>query len=234
MGTIPATTLIKNVRENLNEPIPDTDLVLSGAGAAWTNGALLEHLNKSKDRIWDIVREVRENFFMVTDYTGITLNSSTRIYDFPTDFRQLVKIKATTPGYEFIVFRKVDQTNEEFKQREKNTSSINDTNAELLYDVIDTGRLKFADFPPATLATSIDYVQYLADYTLAVNSTTEIMDEWREFLEADTTRRALSKTPTDARLPYWVDQVQKLEPKVKQSIARRDIRDKVYVEYWTP
>lgn len=240
MGTLPATTLIKNIREQLTDNIPDADLVLPDAGGQWRNSVLLEHLNKGKYRLEDLIRKVNENYFQQTGYAGVTLNATTKIYDLPTSpqFLQLASIKVTTPGYQYMNFREVDQYDDEFKQADRDSTSVagNDV-TEMIYAIVGTGKIKFANFPPATLETSIDYIAQLADYTLSINSTSEIMDSWREYMEGYACMLSLARIPTDPRYPFWVKQVEGdeagrgvLERKVLESVSQRDISGRKYVE----
>jgi len=235
MGSIAATTLIKNIRENLNEPVLDSELTNADAGQQWKNSALLEHLNKGKDRLWDIIREVREDYFEETSNTSVTLDGNTKIYSLPTNFRELISIKVTTSGYEYIGFRKVNQYNDEYKSLDKYTATSPNGTTEIIYDIVGTYKLKLANYPPATLATSIDYIKWLADYTLSASSTTDIMDEWREFMEGDATRRALMKTPTDPRLKTWQEEVKGiLTTNILKSVGKRDASARKYVEIFNP
>ena len=167
MGSQAATTYIQNIRRNLNEEI--TDLTTAGSGVNWTNTGLLEYLNKAKDRCWNIVRKAREDYFETTADTSITLNTTTKEYTLPSGFRQLVGIKITQAGYESIKLRRVEQAVEEFKRRDALPSGSESD--DMIYDIIGVNTIKFADYPQASMTTSIDYIGIVADFTLSGSST---------------------------------------------------------------
>lgn len=233
MGSIAATTYIKNIRRNLNEEIGEDQLIIGGAGQNWTNTGLLEYLNKAKDRCWSIVRKAREDYFETTGDTGITLNSTTKEYTLPSGFRQLVGIKITQSGYESLKLRRVEQSQEEFKRRDALPSG--NESDDLIYDIIGVNTIKFADFPPTTLTTSVDYIGTVADFTLSASSTlAAINDEWKEFIEAYATWLALGKNPEDKRLAFWGAEVTRLSPETILNVSQRNLRDAKYVEPYDP
>ena len=236
MGSKAATTLIANIRENLNENIPTASLVDGNAGTKWKNTRLLEHLNKGKDRLWDLLRSVREDYFLITGNASITLTSSTREYTLPTRFWQLRGIRVTTSGYEAMTFRHVDMSKEEWKDvyAQPQGSDSNLTEGDMIYDIVAQSVLKLANFPPTTLATSIDYIESLADYTLATDSTSNNPDVWAEYMEAYATLLALERDPADARIKIWKDKLLGLKGDVIKSVAKRQIRDAEFVEPYNP
>ena len=242
MGSQAATTYIKNIRVNIGESIADSLLTDATSGSQWTNSEILEYLNKAKNRAWELVKGVREEYFLVTGDTSIALLASTKEYSLPADFRQIKNIKVTTSGYEYLEFRKVDIAAQEFIARDREPSGAITTD-ELIYDIIGTGKIKFADYPPASLATSLDYVKFVSDFTLATDSAlTDINDEWREFIEAYATMLAVGKNAVkgDTRLAYWTARLTDrpgmdgLETKLVKSVSKRDIRGSEYVEAFSP
>lgn len=229
MGTKSAITLLTNVRDELNEPLSASDMLLPAAGSNFTNSFLLECLNKSKDRLWDMVRLNNENYFQTS--TTISITPSTKEYPIgATDFRQLIGIKVTTSGYEYIRLRGVGQGTKEFQWRDSVPSGNTTYLDELIYDIISQTTLKFADFPPIALTLQLDYIQYLADYILSAASTVNLNDELAQYLEAHTCYLALLHTPEDKRIPLWREEIKRLEPIVIRSSGQRNLRDSEYVE----
>lgn len=236
MGSKAATTLIGNIRENLNEPLNAGRLTDPNAGTKWTNNALLEHLNKGKDRTWDLIRSVREDYFLVTGNTSIALVSNTKEYTLPNRFWQLRGLRVTTSGYEGIKFRYADMQEEEFKALDAQAQGADNdfSEGELLYDIVAQSVLKLANFPPRSLSTSLDYIETLADYTLSSTSTSNIPDVWAEYMEAVATRLALERDPKDERIAIWRNKLVELRPLVVQSVSKRQLRDAEYVEPYHP
>lgn len=233
MGSKAATTLIKNIRRNLSEPVSDDDLTNAASGGDWTNTDLLEHLNKAKDRLWDVVRTVKKDYFEITGNTSLALVSTSRNYALPATFRELVYLKITTPGYETIKFLPLGQETELFKVLFSDPDAHADSEV-LYYDVIGVERILFANFPPVTLATEMGFIAALADYTLSASSTSDLRDEWAEYIEAYATMLAVGKTPGDSRIAFWNREIARLEPKVAASVAPRQVRDPEYVEAYNP
>lgn len=232
MGSKSATTLITNIRDELNEPLSASDLLVSTAGNIWTNSFLLENLNKGKDQLWDIIRRAREDYFQTSSTISIT--TSTKEYALVSDFRQLKGLKCTTQGYEYLLFRRVDQGTEEFQIRDAAPSPGNVNANEMIYDIIAQAKLKFADFAPAALTLNYDYIQILADYTLSGSSTTNINDELLDYAEAYAIYLSLLKNPEDKRIPLWRDRIKSLEEDVFMGVSKRNIRESRYAPPYDP
>jgi hypothetical protein len=203
MGIKSAVLLISNIRENLNEPLSSSDLLVSNAGSNFTNSYLLECLNKAKDREWDIVRQVREDYFQIAAASPISLVTTTKEYSFASDFFQLVGLKCSTSGWERLRFRQVDQSSKEFQELDAIPLGESSDTDEMIYDIIGQSKIKFATYPPATLALAYDYIQTLPDYTLSASSTSDLLDVQAEYREAYSTWKALGKMPSDTRLAFW-------------------------------
>ena len=233
MGSIPATTKIRNIRENLGEQIADADLTDPTKGTQWSNTTLLAHLNKGQPRCADLIRSVREDYFEITS-AALSFLANTKEYDLAARFMQLVGIKVTTSGYEYITFRKVGQGDSEFIDRDSRPVGQTLNLSEFVYDVVGQSKFKLADFPPVALAVSYDYIEDLADYTLSVSSTSSIPDKCAEYEEAYATRLALAKTPDDKRIPFWDKEILRLESVVKKAVKNRDIKESDYVEPFYP
>ena len=231
MSSQTTTNYIINIRSNLNEPV--TDYVTATVGVNYLNSELLEYLNKAKDRLWDIIRQVREDYFETTSDTSITLVTATKEYTLPSTFRQLKGIKITQSGFESLRLRWVDQSSEEFKRRDSLPSGSTVVN-DLVYDIIGVGVIKFADFPPASLTTSIDYIAWIVDFVLGSGTLAAINDEWREYIEAYATMKALGKNPSDPRLKFWIEEVGRLHDVIISGTSKRNIRDTIHVEAYDP
>lgn len=227
-----AITLIDGVRFYIEEPILEnkTD---GAAGGRYTQNQILASLNHGKNRLWDIFRTVKKDYFMTVGDTSLTLNATTKIYSFPATFRQLTALKVTTSGYESVRFRAIDMADQAFKLRDALPASSYSDNggaSEILYCIVSTGKLRLADFPPTTLATSMDYIAWLADYTLSSNSTTEIPDEWEEFMKKYAAMDLTMTTPESPIYKTIAAQVQAMIPAIQGSISYRQIRDPKFVE----
>lgn len=227
MGSKDAVTLLNNVRDNLSEPLSAADMLISTAGSNFTNSYLLECLNKAKDRVWEIIKEAREDFFQTAD--TITINATTKEYALASNFRSIVGLKCTTGGYETLKLRRVDQGTREFQERDALPADGSQNGGELIYTIIAQSKIKFADFPPASLTLSYDYIRILADYTLSGSSTSDVDDEHREFMEAYATYKALLKNPEDKRLMGFKSDLARLEPNVARSVKIRNQRESVHV-----
>lgn len=234
MGSLAATTFISNIRVNLNESHESAaDLLVPTAGSQWKNSELLENLNKSKDRLWEIIREVREDYFL-TIGTSLNLTASAKSYDLAAGFRQLKAIKATTAGYEDLQFESLDQSSREWKERDALPASANADAGILYYDIVGTAKILFCNFPPAAITAVYNYVGILSDFTLSASSTVDIGDELREFLEGYATWLSFAKTPTHIAVPWWKEHLPLLERRVVKSVSKRQIRDPKRVAPFNP
>lgn len=242
MGSIAATTFIANIRTNLSEPIDSSQNEVATAGNEWTQSELLEYLNKAKDRLWDIIRKVREDYF-VTVGASLTIAANTKKHNLAAGFRQLTAIKITSSGYEDITFRSLDQTTDEWKKRDAVALNDTDETGIFYYDIVEEGgthKLLLCNFPTRAYTAEYNYVGVLADFTLSASSTLALNDELREFLEGYATWLALAKKPTDPRLGFWKDHLfspnaqVNLHQRVIDSVSKRQIRDPKYVEPYDP
>lgn len=234
MGSVSATTKIGRVRVNLNEVLPDSDAEVAGAGSRWLNSELLSYLNKSKDRLVILLREVREDYFFTSGAT-ISLNTTTKEYSLASGVRQLTGLKITTSGYEHIRLKRMDMSNPAWQSRDALPAGNSAGISTLYYDIVGSGKIKFCDFPPAALTLSYDYDGVLADYTLSASSTVDLNDELSEFEEAYATRLAYNKYPEEAdRRKVWDAEILRLEPIVKSAVSSRNIREPRYVQTWRP
>src|SRR3990167_7511280 len=184
MGSIGATTFITNVRVNLSEPIDSSQNEVATAGNEWIQSELLENLNKAKDHLWEIVKKVREDYFITIGAT-LSLTASAKSYAFAAGFRHLTAIKITTSGYEHLRFQALGQGTNEWKTRD---AAPNDSSQDLdlfYYDIVGSSKLLLCNFPPAALTAEYNYIGVLADFTLSASSTIEIDDELRYFLESE-------------------------------------------------
>lgn len=234
MGSRDAITLLNTIRSNLSEPLDAIEILIADKGGQWTNTELLSALNRGKDRLWDIIRLDREDYFQVSAVTPLTLTSSTKEYAMATLARQVVGMRCTTSGYESLDFRRVSQATKEFKDRNALPLGQSFGMGELIYDVVATNTIKFADYPPTTLTVAYDYITALADYTLSGSSTVDINDEILEYAEAYGTWKALGKVPGDSRVKFWGTEIERLEKMVLKSVSKRDIRQSEFVEPYDP
>ena len=228
MGSKDAITMLNNVRDNLSEFLSSAEMTNPGAGNNWTNRMLLVNLNKAKDRVWVIIKMVRENYFQTSD--TITLNSSTKEYALATNFRHLIGIKCTTSGSESIIFRRASEQTVEFQTMDALPLNSGESTSELLYDIIAQAKIKFANYPPGALTVAYDYIPKLDDYTLSGSSTSNVDDEHTEFMEAYCTYKSLLKQPTDERIKYWLGEIQRLEKVVADSAKQRNQRESRRIE----
>lgn len=235
MGSIAATTIIKTIRDDyLLESIDPAQLTSDNAGTTWKNGQILRAINFGKDHAWTIIIKAREDFFLVLGDTSVPLDAATKTYSLPARFWQLKGIKATTSGYEMVDFEPLDRASEEFKRRDRFPQSGSAGNLILGYDIVGNRSLSLCDFPPATLATSIDYIETLADYTLSDSSTSNIPDHWIKYVEAWAAEYLLQSVPKDARYVAAKAKVLEYAPLMLDNMQPRQIRDPEYVETWSP
>lgn len=218
-------SLIRTIRYNLDENLSDQDILSPDLGNKWTNTELLNRVNRAKDRAWQIIRGVREDYFITLGAT-LSLVAGTKSYNLATGFRQLVAIKCTSSGYETLAFRAVGMDQQEWKERDRIPSG-NSPGMELIYCIVSAEPSKFltADFPPTSLTAEYSYIGTATDYALNGSTSSELPDEVREYMEAYATMMAYGKYSSDPNRKFWEKEVERLEPKLIESVSRRQIRD---------
>lgn len=232
MGTITATTIVQNIRDlYLGESVESSQLTSASAGVEFLNSQILVKINQAKNRLWDIINRANENYFMVTgDTSSLALVASTKEYTLPARFWRLTGLKVTTAGYEHVQFKALKTSDAEFKLRDAIPSIENPDRRELGYCIVDSLTFKLCDFPPAALATSLDYIESLPDYALSGSSTVDLPDLWIEFIEKKAAFDLLIKKPEDKRRRELAAELRDMRPDIINSVSRRQIRDPIYVQ----
>lgn len=138
----------------------------------WTDDQIDRVINRARDRVWNEVRKLDEDYFMVTrtasdgaltilgeSFTASTLAvavSGTSI-TLPHDFAEMKLILVTTSGYEWVRFEHRDLTHPDMRDALDMTDTT--TPGTFYFDIIAERTLRYAPKSDTALNLSITYVQ---------------------------------------------------------------------------
>ncbi|KKM84949.1 hypothetical protein LCGC14_1294000 [marine sediment metagenome] len=161
------------------------DLELLGFKGAFSEDQKVTRINKAKDEVWKVLKQLKEGYFMEESaLTGGLDNEfaamvvGTREYDLPKDLAELRLIEVTGPtGYEEWNFIKVGMNSPRWREARMastvygagGTSQIDA--GTILYDIVGPNasgrqRIVLASFPPVALELKLWYTRIVPDFTV--------------------------------------------------------------------
>lgn len=159
------------VRDNLDEASP----------SFWTDAQLLRALNRAKDRTWNEVKRLKDDYFMLSrtsldgtltilteSYaaTSFQIVAGTREYTLPFDVSEVKLIEVTTSGFEHVRFVHRDLASWELRALREETENQNP--GIVGFDLVGERTLTIAPKLDTTLDLRLWYVPVLDD--LAVDA----------------------------------------------------------------
>ena len=160
------------------------DLELLGFKNAFSEPQKIGRINKGKNELWKVLKQLKEGYFMqestttsAQDNTFAALAADTREYDLPKDLAELRFIEVTGPaGYEEWVFQKMAMNSPSFRAVRVSTTAagVGSDNlapaGNILYDIIGPNnlgrqRIVLASFPPIALVLKLWYTRVVPDFT---------------------------------------------------------------------
>lgn len=156
------------VRDNLDE----------ATASFWSNAQLNRYINRAKDRVWNRVKALNEDYFTITRAStdgsltilgetyaasSFQIVSGTRDYTLPPDFSEMKLIEVTTDNYEDVRFVHRDMAHPEMRALLEITDD--QTPSYFVFDIIGERTLRIAPTSNTTLDLNITYVQILPELT---------------------------------------------------------------------
>ena len=154
------------VRDNLDE----------ASASFWTDAQLLRNLNRAKDRTWNEVKKLKDDYFILNrtstsgtltilteSYaaTGFQIVATTREYTLPFDVSEVKLIEVITSGYEQVRFVHRDLASPEVRSLRELT--VNQSPATIYFDLVGERTLTIAPASDTTLDLRLWYVPILDD-----------------------------------------------------------------------
>lgn len=162
-----------------------TNDLLAGYQNAVDSRALLTYLNMGKDVIWEVTKELHDEYFQVfsqsanptADYYFPQLSTTTRNYTLPADLRSIEFIECTTPGYQGTTFTYAKLNSPQFREEHKasNEAGGPDSNNNVdsyTYTIAGKNQFVLASYPAANLNITLWYTRALPDF-----ETSDTLDE---------------------------------------------------------
>jgi hypothetical protein len=142
----------------------------------WTNAQLTRYINRAKDRVWNRVKSLNEDYFAVTrtsedgsltilsesyDASSFQIVAGTRDYTLPPDFSEMKLIECIESGYEHVRFIYRDLARHDM--RDALEIADNQTPGDFFFDLIGERTMRIAPKSDTTLDLRITYIQFFAD-----------------------------------------------------------------------
>ena len=152
------------------------DYLDESSSSFWTDAQLNRYINRARDRVWNEVRKLGEDYYMVTrpaadgtltilgesfDCSGLGITVGGTTLTLPQDFAEVKLIQVTTGGYENIRVEYRDLTHPDMRDAMDVPSNI--TPSIYYFDVIAERTLRYAPKSDTALSLSITYVQRFDD-----------------------------------------------------------------------
>lgn len=144
----------------------------------WSNAQLNRYITRAKDRVWNRVIALNEDYFTITrdsDGGNITvlgetyasssfqIVSATRDYTLPPDFREMKMIEVLTDGYEDVRFLYRDLAHPDMRAMLEITDD--QTPSTFYFDIVGERTLRIAPMSSTTLDLRLTYVRFFTDLT---------------------------------------------------------------------
>ena len=161
------------------------DLDLLGFKGAFSEDQKVNRINKGKNELWKVLKQLKEAYFMEESAVSSGLDNefpalvtNTREYDLPKDLAELRFIEVTSPvGFEEWVFQKMSMNSSSFRAVRVSTTVAGTSTDNLslagtiLYDILGPNslgrqRMVLASFPPAALVLKLWYTRIVPDFTV--------------------------------------------------------------------
>jgi hypothetical protein len=219
-----------------------TNDLLAGYQNGVDSRAMLSYLNMGKDAVWEVTKELHEEYFQVfsqstnpdDDYYFPALNTATREYTLPEDLRSIEFIEvtsATFTGNEFI-YAKLNSP--EFRQSRRDSNALggpdtnNNTN-KFLYSIAGKDQFVMAAYPPADLNLTLWYTRALPDFE-ASDVVDEILFPFSKKLAEYAAKKAVLGLQDAGQFAAWEREWRQSLINMVQSEGTRNDADPQFVE----
>jgi hypothetical protein len=218
-----------------------TNDLLAGYQNAVDSRALLSYLNLAKDEVWSVTKELHDEYFQVfsqstnasADYYFPNLNTTTRNYTLPADFRSVEFIECTTAGFEGTEFVYAKLNSPEFREerRESNAAQGPDPNNNVRkyhYSIAGKNQFVMASYPAAALAVTLWYTRALPDFE-ASDVVDEILFPFSKKLAEYAAKRVMLADQDAGQFAAWKSEWRDSLINVVQGEGTRNDADPQYV-----
>ena len=154
------------------------DRLDESSASFWSNAQIDRYVNRAKDRVWNRVKALNEDYFAVTRLStdgsvtilgetyatsSFQIVASVRDYTLPPDFSEMRLIEVTTTNYEDVRFTYQDMTKPEMRAMMEIVD--NQVPAYFLFDIIGERTMRIAPKSDTTLDLRLTYIQAFPDMT---------------------------------------------------------------------
>ena len=152
------------------------DLLDESTASFWSNAQLTRYINRAKDRVWNRVKALNDDYFIVTRSStdgsltilgetyaasSFQIIASTRDYTLPPDFSEIKLVEVITANYEDVRFVYRDLSHPEMRALLEITD--NQTPSSFVFDILGERTMRIAPMSNTTLDLRLTYVQAFAD-----------------------------------------------------------------------
>lgn len=223
---------------------------LAGLSNGVADSALVDYLNEGKDEVWSVLKNLNDDYFTTstqnTDSTQTNyfprdingnplangeLNTTTRSYLLPTDFREIKFIEVTTKGFEQTIFTYRNINEEDFKTARR-SASVDPTltpTVEYFYTILGANRFELAQYPESSFALTIWYVQTIPDFEVADTISSIVLPYSKKIVDY-AVKKAMIGMQDPGQFALWVNEWKEDVKTVASTAAPRNQADAQFVE----
>lgn len=214
--------------------------------AGYQNGvdarALLSYLNMGKDAVWEVTKELHEEYFQVfsqstdptADYYFPALSTATREYTLPEDLRSIEFIEVTSATYTGNEFIYAKLNSPEFRQSRRDSNALggpnpNNNSDKFYYSIAGKDQFVLAAYPPADLTLVLWYTRALPDFE-ASDVVDEILFPFSKKLAEYAAKKAILGLQDATQFAQWEREWRQSLINMVQSEGTRNDADPQYVQ----
>jgi hypothetical protein len=187
---------------------------LGGYQNATTEAEKLRRLNEGKDRVWEIIRQDKKDYFIQSsqattaadDNYFATLTTTEREFDLPDDFQEMKLIEVTTSGYEDREFIEKPLAHPDFQAARRTATAQGSSQPSsidtYMYAIVGKKTMMFAQYLEAALTLKLWYVRSIPDFELA-ETIDEILFPYSKKIAEYAAKRILAKLQDEPQSMLW-------------------------------
>jgi hypothetical protein len=226
-----AQTAALSTGMNLQKMLVEARLVLRDVGVKSTPDLMLiGSANEAKDEMVQIIRQARQDFFLVSTTSVVTtaVAPNPSIIVLPSDFIVLKDIYCNNSGYEGIVFMPMDRADPRFRRALIDGGSYSAGNSIAYYDLYGNSNILIAPAFDLALSITVDYIKSVEDMVILTDEPNGIPAEYRHYIVAHMVCDALRMAASPA-LVAWEAHLKEKKEFMQQNIQPRQIKDPTFV-----
>lgn len=219
-----------------------TNDLLAGYSNAVDSRAMLTYLNMGKDVIWEVTKELHEEYFQVpsqstnaaADFYFPALSTATRSYTLPADLRSIEYIEVATPSYGGVEFVYAKLNSPQFRDERRASNALGgpdttSTVGKYVYTIAGKNQFVMASYPAVNLTLTLWYTRALPDFETS-DTLDEILFPFSKKLAEYAAQKAMLSVQDAGQFASWERTWRESLINLVQSEGARNDADATFVQ----